>query len=238
MPKLPIQNSSMHARDVLILQHIARHRLTTCAVLHRVLFKDLKRNAVVKILLRLCRENLLQRFPLIYPEVYFTLTAKACQLLGGVSTRSLPLGPQSLPSELAALYYCVCGPRYHKRLSRHEVQQMFPWFPKPSNHEIYSVDSSINEGSVLEWIRADLGGPSHHIVRKTHRRLQAIVDSEDAMAALNRQEFKVAFLTATAEKAGSIQRAIEPHEWPASTQIHLAIIPELVPLTTRYNHGT
>jgi len=115
---------------------------------------------------------------------------------------------------------------------------MFPWFPKPSNHEIYSVDSSINEGSVLEWIRADLGGPSHHIVRKTHRRLQSIVDSENALAALNRQEFRVVFLTATAEKAGSIQRAIEPHEWPAGIQLHLAIIPELLPLTTRHHHGT
>lgn len=228
----------MDERDLLILQHVARHRLTTCAVLHRHCFKDLKRNAVLKILLRLCRENLLQRFPLIYPEVYFTLTAKACQLLGGVSARSLPLGPQSLPTELAALHYCVCGSRYHMRLSRHEVRQSFSWFPKPSNHEIYSKDSPIAESPVLEWLRADLGGPSHHIVRKTHRRLQAIIDSANAMTALHRQEFRVVFLTATPEKASSIQRAVEPHEWPAGIQLHLAIIPELLPLTTRYNHGT
>jgi len=229
---------SIDERDLLILQHVARHRLTTHAVLHRLFFSELQPNAVAKITSRLCRDKLLQKFHLIHPQVYFTLTGKACRLLGRVSARSLPLGPQSLPSEFAALHYCVCGPRYHKRLSKHEIRKQFPWFPKPTSHEIYSMDSQDSTGFVMEWIRADLGGPSHHIVRKTHRRLQSLTDSASSAEALKHGAFRVVLLTSTPEKAHSIQEALAPHGWPDGTLLHLAVIPQLVPLTSRYNHGT
>ena len=100
------------------------------------------------------------------------------------------------------------------------------------------MDSQDTDGFVMEWIRADLGGPSHHIVRKTHRRLQSFIDSARSAEALKRGEFRIVFLTSTPEKAQSIHDALTPHGWPDGTLLHLAVIPQLVPLTSRYNHVT
>lgn len=223
-------------RDHLILQHVARHRLTTHEVLRRLFAPQLKLNAMVKVTSRLCRLQMLQRFPLGHPQSYFTLTAKACRRIGVASSRSLPLGPQSLPSELAALFYCACGSRYHQRLVNYEIHEHFPWFPVGSQHFICCIDRMEMQMPVMEWIRPDLGGPSHHVVRKTLRKVNTWVESPTFAAALRLHHFRVVFLTATARKLHSIQLAIHAHEWPQDTLIHLAVIPELLQLAGRNHH--
>ena len=238
MPPFANDIPKLDERDLLILQHVARHRLTTHEVLRRLFFPGSQPNAIVKVTSRLCRQQMLQKFPLIHPQVYFTLTAKACRQIGRAPSRSQPLGPQALPSELAALLYCTCGPRYHQRLTNHELREQFPWFPAASNHDIYCVDRTDSALPVLEWIRTDLGGPSHHVVRKTLRRLERWMESPGFSVALQQNHIRVVFLTATSEKMQSIQEALKRHDWPAGMSIHLASIPQLLPLTTRYHHGT
>ena len=238
MPPFANDIPKLDERDLLILQHVARHRLTTHEVLRRLFFPGSQPNAIVKVTSRLCRTQMLQKFPLVHPQVYFTLTGTACRQIGAAPFRSQPLGPQSLPSELAALLYCTCGPRYHQRLANHEVREHFPWFRLASNHDIYCLDHTDSAFPVLEWIRPDLGGPSHHVVRKTHRRLERWMELPGFSAALQLSHIRFVFLTATPEKVQRIQEALERHEWPDGTSIHLASIPQLLPLTARYHHGS
>ena len=238
MPPLVTDIPRFDERDLLIVQHVARHRLTTHEVLLRLFFPASQPNSVVKVTSRLCRTQVLQKFPLVHPQVYFTLTAKACRQIGGAPSRSQPLGPQALPSELAALHYCTCGARYHQRLTLHEVIEHFPWFPAASRHEIYSIDRYPENQKVMEWIRADLGGPSHHIVRKTHRRLHRLLESPLFVQALAHGWFRIVFLTATQQKVQAIRDALQQHDWPDATLLHLAVIPQLLPLTARYRHGS
>jgi hypothetical protein len=220
-------------RDLLIVQHVARHRLTTNEVLRRLVAPNAKLNAMVKVTSRLCRLQMLQKFPLAHPQTYFTLTSKACRQIGVATSRSLPLGPQSLPSEFATLLYCTYGERYHQRLMNHEIRERFPWFPAGHNHLICCRDLTEMQKPVMEWIRPDLGGPSHHIVRKTFRRLNVWVQSSAFNAALQQSHLRLVFLTATAQKAQCIQEAIQLHEWPQNTPIHLAVIPELLQIAGR-----
>lgn len=184
MPPIATDIPRLDERDLQILQHVARHRLTTHEVLHRLFAPASQPNSIVKVTSRLCRTQMLQKFPLVHPQVYFKLTGKACRQIGGTPSRSQPLGPQALPSELAALLYCTYGPRYHQRLTHHEVREYFPWFPAASRHEIYSVDRYPENQQVMEWIRTDLGGPSHHIVRKTHRRLHRLLEYQSFVQVL------------------------------------------------------
>ncbi len=234
MPPLATDIPRLDERDLRILQHVARHHLTINRVLHRLFFPDSQPNSIVKVTSRLCRTQMLQRFPLVHPQVYFTLTAKACRQLGGTPSRSQPLGPQALPSELAALLYCTCGPSYHQRLTNHEVREQFPWFPAASRHEIYSVVAD----QAMEWIRTDLGGPGHHIVRKTYRRLLRLLESPLFVQAVKHGLFRIVFLTATPQKAQVIRDALQQHEWPDAILLHLAVIPQLLPLIPRYRHGS
>ena len=238
MPPLLTDILRLEERDLLIQRHVNRHRLTTHEVLRRLFFPASQPNSVVKVTSRLCSTQVLQKFPLVYPQVYFTLTAKACRQIGGAPSRSQPLGPQALPSELAALLYCTCGPRYHQRLTNQELHEQFPWFPAASNHDIYCLDRTESALPVLEWIRTDLGGPSHHVVRKTHRRLERWMESPAFSVALRQGHIRLVFLTATSEKLQSIQDAIKRHDWPGGVSIHLASIPQLLPLTARYHHGS
>lgn len=238
MPPFALNSLRLDERDLLILQHVARHRLTTHEVLRRMFAPASKPNSIVKITSRLCREQMLQKFPLVHPQVYFTLTGKACRQIGGPSSRSQPLGPQAMPSELAALLYCTCGTRYHRRLVNHEIPAHFPWFRMASNHDIYCLDHTESGLPVMEWIRTDLGGPSHHVVRKTLRRLERWMESPSFSDALRQSHIRFVFLTATAEKMQNIQETLKQHEWPAGTSIHLAVIPQLLPLTARYHHGS
>ena len=230
--------STLDSRDMLILQLTARHRLITNDVVRRLYCPAGQPNAAVKITARLARAGLLHKFPLIHPQVYFTLTEKACQHLGGGPYRSQPLGPQALPSEFAALLYCTCGPRYHERLSNGEVRASFPWFPDPSRHEIYCLDQPPSSQPILEWVRTDLGGPGHHVIRKSRRKLDRRLESHSFAGALDEGTFRIVFLTTTPEKAKALQDALAPDPWPAGALIHIAVIPQLFRLTVRYRNGS
>ena len=94
MPTLVTDIPRFDERDLLIVQHVARHHLTTNEALRRLFFPASQPNSVVKVTSRLCRQQMLQKFPLIHPQVYFTLTAKACRQIGRAPSRSQPLGPQ------------------------------------------------------------------------------------------------------------------------------------------------
>jgi hypothetical protein len=225
-------------RDMRILQHVARHRLTTNDVIHRLFCPTARANAAVKISTRLVRMGLLRRFPLAHPQVYFTLSAKACQQLRTGTYRSQPLGPQSLPSEVAALHYCTCGSRYHDRLSIREVVDRFPWFPLVSRHDIYCLDQDQPNSAILEWIRTDLGGPSHLITRKARGRLDRWMAFPSFVAAQKHNAFRFVFLTSTSEKSQALHESLSAQDWPDDASIHMAVIPQLFRFTARYRHGS
>lgn len=225
------------AWDERIVPFLLRHRMATNSAIQRRFVPSSPYNTAVKITSRLCRAGVLHKFPLFHPHVYFRLTERASRQCGGGPSNSAPLGPQALPAEFAALQYSIGGDHYHERLKTQEVSAAFPWMEQPSRHEIYCRDQT-NQRSILEWLRPDLGGPSHHLVRKAHRRFELLAHSGAYRAALERGEFRLVFLTATAEKAAAIHAATQLHQWLTGTAIHLAVIPQLLKLQTRYQHGS
>lgn len=237
MTVTPSLSKTSDERDARILQHVARYRLTTNEVLHRAFFSHALPNAVVKITNRLVQTGLLCKFPLVHPQVYFTLSDLAAKRLGLGSHRCLPLGPQALATELATLLYCTAGQHKYLRLAPLEVHTRFPWLTATTKHDVFAVRHVECQVSSLQWIRTDLGGPSHHVVRKAMRRLRKWTGSPAVDTAIRDGNLSVVFLTPTPEKLQSVRAAIEHHDWPDGLSIHLAVIPQLLPLTTRYRHG-
>jgi|GEM_PF-3251256 hypothetical protein len=100
-------------RDLEILRHVDRYRLSVNEVLHDLYFPGTQPNAVTKATARLCREGYLRPFPLVPSRRYFVPGPRAISVLGCSTRRSEPLGPQSLPTEPGVLEYCTLSNSRH-----------------------------------------------------------------------------------------------------------------------------
>ena len=232
----PELNDGIRSRDRQIVDHIARHRITTNDVLHKLYFSACQPNAVTKVTARLCRAQWLSKFPLFHPRSYFTLGPLAAKRLGVPLQRTLPLGPQALPIEYAALAY-VASKTAHRRLTSAELQELWPSLVGPLAEFPYCLDESAKP-PVLELIRVDLGGKPDYVARKCEADYQARRVLSDFDEWLDQRRFRLVVITGATQKAALIQNALEQHLWPERLSIHLAVIPKLLLLTARNLHGT
>lgn len=223
-------------RDRDIIEHVARYRLTTKETLHRLFFRENEPNAAIKVANRLCDEGWLRKFPLLYPRQYLVAGKRTVQAMGLPATRSLPMGPQSLPTEFAILRYATPSANV-KRLTRAEVAAHFDWYSDEwalAAHCLRTTDS----GHVLELIRVDLGGPADHVARRCFTDFETRHESPAFENAVTEGLFQLVVVTATADKAAAIQLALQGHLWPDGMSFHLAAIPELLPLIPGCNDAT
>jgi len=220
---------SYRERDGRVIEHVARFRLSTCAVLRRSVLAGLSRNAAGKLLNRLCRAGQLRKHPLLHPTPYYVLGEAGAKSLGLTSQRTLPLGPQSLPLEYAVLIYAACGQPPRTRLTRREVRQLCSWLPVSLAAAPHCRDAL----GGLELVRVDLGGPAAHVARKCaadvnqRRRFREFT----ALAAAGR--FRLVVVTATKEKAAALRQSLDQHDWPSGLRIHFSVVPDLLSLTAR-----
>lgn len=224
------------ARDRKILDHVARHRITTNQVLQKLFFPQNGRNAVTKVTARLCRDDRLSRFTFRHPRIYYTLGPSEAQRRGLPISRTQPLGPQSLPTEYSVLAYATLGSCQHHRLTSSELQHLCPWLAPQLLDWPHCLDES-SQPPILELIRVDLGGKPDHVARKCHADIRTRRPSRDFHVLLRERRFRLVVVTGTSEKATAIQAAIDQHVWPDGLQIHLVVIPDLLLLTASSDYG-
>lgn len=145
---------SLSGRGRQIVDHVGRYRMTTNAVVHRQFLAGRRANAVTKVTLRLCEGDYLRSFPLYHPKRYFTLGLRGATLLGLPPNRTLPLGPQTLPTEYGILAFALLGQARHERLTSSEFIARYPGTPQHVAEQCYCVDAS---RQTLELVRVDLG---------------------------------------------------------------------------------
>ena len=228
---------ALPGRDGHIIDHVVRHRISNNEIIQKLFFFGQQPNAVTKVTARLCRTNLLRKFPLYHPRTYFTLGSQAAQLLGLSSNRTLPLGPQSLPIEFGALAYATLGPRYQRRLTHRELRDCCPWL----DDRLLDAPHCLNETTdppTLELIRVDLGGKPDHVARKCGADIQVRRRFPEFDALLRQSGFRLVVVTGTTDKAAAIRDSLDLHVWPDGLQIHLAVVPDLLHLTASLSDGT
>ncbi len=211
----------MQNRDQEIISLTQRYRLATNATIHRHLFVGKSINAVTKVTSRLCREGMLQRYPLIPPEDYFTLGPYSAKQLGLAKHRTEPLGPQALPTDYAVLLYASMGERV--RLADNELLEIVPWLPS----EFYYAPHCKTAKGVLELIRVDLGGSPYHLAKKCAADYSRRLEHSEFRELLCQNRFQLVVLTTTQIKARLIRQSIESMAWEHAIRLHLAIIPRL-----------
>lgn len=217
-------------RDRDVIDHVARYRLTTIPVLRRTCLKGLSRSAAGKIVGRLCSSDYLRGYPLLHPLRYYVLGTQGANSHGLTEHRSLPLGPQSLPMEYAALVYATLGKQPRTRLKRGEVLTICPWLPTSLAAAPHCLDDA---QGVLELLRVDLGGPADHVARKCLADLNARRRLRDFAPFVSTGKFRLVIVTSTSEKASVLRQAIDRHDWPVNLPIHFSIVSDLLSLTVR-----
>jgi hypothetical protein len=213
-----------------VLDHVARYRLTTIAVLRRTHLKGLSRSATGKVVNRLCSFEYLHGYQLLHPLRYYVLGTQGAKSLGLSAHRSLPLGPQSLPMEYAALIHATLGKRLRKRLNPEEILAICPWLPTNLASAPHCLDET---QGVLELLRVDLGGPADHVARKCLADLNTRRRLPDFSSFVHSGRFRLAIITSTTEKASALRHAIDRHDWPVNVPIHFSIVSDLLSLTAR-----
>lgn len=205
----PFNNSRLSRRDREVIDHVARYRLSTVAALRATVLGGLTRPAAGKMLKRLCEAGYLCSYPLFHPTRYFVLGSDGAKALGLSVDRSLPLGPQSLPIEFAALVYATLGKRQRKRAERLEILALCPWLPAKlisAPHCLDDVDGA------LELLRIDLGGPPDHVARKCVRDIAERQRLPEFTPFVRSGKFRLVVVTSTKAKAAVLRQAIDRHD--------------------------
>ncbi len=221
------------SRDRLILEHIARFRLTTLEVLGRAVLPGMSRNALNKITNRLCASGLLNKYTLLHPVRYFVLGDSGAHGLGIGSHRVNPLGPQSLPQDFALLAFATLGAKLHLRLTPAETLARCPWL----GASLASAPHCVDQVKVLELVRVDLGGPADHVARKCAADVTRRCRIREFVPLVAAGQFRLVIITATSGKATAIQRALDRHDWPTGLLVHFSVVPQLLSLGANPNHA-
>ena len=225
-PKTEKHGRGPRDRDRLILEHVARYRLTTITAIQRVVLPGMSRNAIDKITNRLCDAGLLRKHILLYPMKYFVLGEVSVRNMGLGAHRATPLGSQSLPQEFALLAFATLGPQQHLRLNAAEVKKRCPWVPLSLTVAPHCID----QANVLELVRVDLGGSADHVARKCAADLTERSRIREFLSVVAAGQFRLVVITSTQGKVEAIQRALNHHLWPSGLLIHFAVVPQLLSL--------
>lgn len=225
-PKTEKHGRGPRDRDRLILEHVARYRLTTIKAIQRVVLPGMSRNAIDKITNRLCDAGLLRKHILLYPMKYFVLGEVSVRNMGLGAHRATPLGSQSLPQEFALLAFATLGPQQHLRLNAAEVKKRCPWVPLSLTVPPHCID----QANVLELVRVDLGGSADHVARKCAADLTERSRIREFLSVIAAGQFRLVVITSTQGKVEAIQRALNHHLWPSGLLIHFTVVPQLLSL--------
>jgi hypothetical protein len=156
--------------------------------------------------------------------------------LGVSDQRTLPLGPQTLPTDYATMVYATTSAHQRRRLTGEELLHLIPGMPAILADFAYCLDET-QQPAVLELIRVDLGGKPDHVARKCDADIEVRKPVEQLMRWMRDGRFRLVVITATADKAITIRDSLSQHVWPAGLTIHLAIVPELLHLTASTYDG-
>lgn len=160
-------------RDREIIEHVARHRLSTPTVLYELFFRadGVETNAVTKVTSRLTERDFLRRHPLYESYSYFTLGKRGAKT-AGLNTKRIggPLGPQALYRDLGMLHFCALRPTERTKLTVREINAAVNGYPELRHrglkNDSYYVESNDADGQRLGLVWVDGGGPVDHVLRK------------------------------------------------------------------------
>jgi len=220
--------------DQQILRHVARHRITTPEIVHRLFYPN-ESSEAVKSRLRRLRSIYLQSRPLYGRRVYYQLTPKAAALLSEPVEITRPLGRIALPRAYAALAYCCSedddsdvGAR--RMLSREEFHRVFSFLVQSGirfQPQTYFADRDQSGELRLGRIVVDQAGPPDKLARKCVSIVRNARQHKMFGRLIVEDRFLLAVLTASPEMASWLQTDLMDR-FGGQIRLSVEAVPELL----------
>ena len=236
MPRKPTKNPRLVDRDYEILDHLARYRLTTREVLHKLYFDDSELNAVTKVTSRLTEHGFLNKYELAPGRSYFVMGPESARIMGVSPKKCKPIGPQALPKEYATLYFCCMNEPQRERLRVSELNKKFPdLMARKIDNSHYYLDRA-DDGTVrLAYLRIDQGGTRDHIARKCEKDIEDRQRIPSFRELIETDRFLITVVTAREAKADLVRETLKRRSWPI--RFRVSVVEELALLITRSLDG-
>ncbi|MFN3194030.1 MAG: hypothetical protein ACE361_26210 [Aureliella sp.] len=207
-------------RDLEILDHLMRYRLTTREILQRLFFEDSDISAVSKVTTRLIDRGALNKGDLDGERVYYTIGSYGAEIFGLNRNKAKLLGPQARVDNYAILQFCCGGEITRQRLLVRELRPIFGGKipPKKLRPAMYYLD---DEGAQkrLACIRVEQGSEPDHIVRRARDFLERAVTNPVLDRLVREHQFMITILTTYPQKKLQIEEAILRHSWPITFRV-------------------
>lgn len=211
------------SRDDRILQLIARYKLMTADILHRVVFEGLSPKAPERVLGRLRKQRLIVSFPLAGRLHYYTLTPRGARRLGLSEKRAgESFGPQSLIQNYSILLYCLGIDVRRNRLQREEFKSHFPTLaahPGVACDRYYLQSPGPGQPVRIALLVTDFASHPARLVRKCRREVHKRESSEPWRDAIAAGLFQITLLTAFPGKAERLQKLLGAERFPVVVEV-------------------
>ena len=222
-----VKSIQLQDRDLKILSHIERFRITTATVLHSMFYEGKAADAVTSTVRRLRQADYISSAKLKPPRrFYYYLTHRTTRMLGLPTSFAESLGEQALPTRYAILRFC-CREEYRQLLRPSEFAEEFPeCCDKHIPKEPYYYD---NDGDAprLSYLMVDLGADAGRIIRKCRRVFGERLKVTGFRSLIEGDAFSVTVLTQQESKKAAIEAARQRAS-DFGYPVRIEVIPELM----------
>jgi len=232
MAREPARRPRLTDRDFQIFEHLARYRLTTPEILHRLFFSDSKINAVTKVTSRLAEHGFLNSYDLYGSRIYHKIGPNAAKWMGISQNRTKGFGRQALVQEYGALEFCCGGEELRNRLLVREIQQKDPdLLAAKVESNRYYLDRHDGE-HLLGFMRVDFCGELPNLIDGLRGEVDRRYEHEAFRKLIDARRFLIAVVTVSEERKEEIRLALRRRQWPVPFRIE--VVPNLIHLIARF----
>jgi hypothetical protein len=214
----------LNDRDLRILGHASRYRLTTQEFLHRLYFADTQINAVTKVTSRLTEGGWLNRFELPRGRSYFVPGGRAVEAFQLSRHVARGFSEETLPTAYGVL--ADCAGTGNVRLTEADFRTYMPRLAvRGLMHSPHAIDKTQPKNR-LALLLVDRDNPPERLLIKAGKKIKQRLVHDAYRELILRDEFSVRIVTATTEKRAAIERVVARRE-DRSVPILVAVAPEL-----------
>ena len=204
MPRKPSAKKRLRIRkrDMQILQHVAKFRMTTQDALHARFFAGQQRDAVKSTLRRLCGAGpqgyFLKAEPLDARRVYYRLTPRATQVLGLADDLARPLGIQARIRRYAILWLmCIDDSAVRVPFNLRDFPDHFPIAADRLPRSNFYIEDQPGGATRLGFSVVDTGRHRQRVFRNTATTMKRFLEKGWIDAFITSRCFELSVLTLT-----------------------------------------
>ncbi|MEZ5940297.1 MAG: hypothetical protein R3C18_02820 [Planctomycetaceae bacterium] len=229
--RIPSNESVSDGMIEILLEHIARYRMTVPAAVATLPSTNGRGLAGAKLVLRECRQqSLVDSAPLHGRSRYWFLTASGANRCSVTVNRDGPLSETAKIRAFALLHFCCLSGQPRLRLTADDIRQNFPDLYRPGLPTGYYYDPAHSGRLGLARVDASQGGRWDRVIETLRSDITDHLRQPSFKRLAEAGRFEITLLTVFPEKADRIRTALARHRDLDRVPIRIESVPDLLPV--------